>query len=471
MTTEVQHSAAIDRLRPLLEEGERQAAVHGRPVLVCASSPVEPIDSVRLFDAAAQVERTVWEQPAAGFRLTAVGVSGRITGRGPEGLSHVAQAWRNRVSSAILGDDESCPVAAPVALGGVAFDPAGRREGSPWVAYADAELVIPRFLFTSSQGKCWLTLSVVATAGCDVTAMVEETGRSLVEMLSGTGESAEKTDHESIRASTGDNGDDGWFAAVNAALTEIRGGSLEKVVLARDVGFASDMPFDAGEALRKLTSGYPSCTVFAFAREGTCFLGASPERLVRLQGRRLEAACLAGSRPRAVTAADDRQLGEALLADQKEQYEHALVVRAVREALEPLCTGLSMPESPSLLRMPNVQHLYTPAEGSTDGETTVLDAVERLNPTPATGGLPRGEALAFIRRTEPFDRGWYAGAVGWVDRTGGGEFVVAIRSALLQGNSAHLYAGCGIVGDSDPESEFEESCVKLQPLRWALGEL
>ena len=179
--------------------------------------------------------------------------------------------------------------------------------------------------------------------------------------------------------------------------------------------------------------------------------------------------CPAGSARRGATEEEDRRLGEVLRADPKELHEHAVVVQALREGLEPLCSRLDIPEAPDLLCLPNVQHLHTPIEGLLNADRGVLELVERLHPTPAAGGLPRDAALPLIRQWEPFDRGWYAGPVGWVDGRGDGDFAVAIRSALIRRQEAFLYAGCGIVAGSDPEREYAESCLKLRPMLWALN--
>ena len=158
-----------------------------------------------------------------------------------------------------------------------------------------------------------------------------------------------------------------------------------------------------------------------------------------------------------------------LLADPKERREHVLVVEAVRQALLPLCQELWAPPSPQVLRTPHVQHLHTPIEGRLREGTGLLEVVARLHPTPAVGGAPQKAALALIDACETFDRGWYAGPVGWLDGSGDGEFVVAIRSALLRGREAHLYAGCGILPDSDPRREEQESLLKLKAMLTALG--
>ena len=185
----------------------------------------------------------------------------------------------------------------------------------------------------------------------------------------------------------------------------------------------------------------------------------------------MRADALAGSTARGSTPDEDHALGTALLADPKELQEHAFVVRALREALAPDCLALTLPAEPTLVRMPNVQHLHTPVDGVLRRDACILDLVERLHPTPAVGGVPQGTILERIRACEEFDRGWYAGPVGWVDARGGGDFAIAIRSALMTSLAAgpsgvRLYAGCGIVAASDPEAEYRELRLKLRPLAW-----
>ncbi len=145
------------------------------------------------------------------------------------------------------------------------------------------------------------------------------------------------------------------------------------------------------------------------------------------------------------------------------------MVRALRDGLAGLCDQLISPDEPELLSVSNVHHLYTPITARLRDGVCILDAVERVHPTPAVGGFPRETALAFIREHEGMDRGWYAAPVGWVGQDGGGEFAVALRSALVEGASAALFAGCGIMGDSDPEREYAESWLKFRPMLSALG--
>lgn len=469
MTASVQQVTLIERLRHILERGEREAMRRGA-LLVSTTLPVSPLDPIALFERAGAGERFLWEQPRQGLSMVALGAAERLIGRGRERFSQVATAWRRLVSSALIDGADLSPLTGPVCLGGFAFDP-DRDRAPRWQGYPDALLSVPRFLFLSQGGSSWLTVNLMVAPGCDVLDTADAAQKALQPLLREEGDGQEDAPAQSANITVVGEAaaPERWRDAVAVVRREIQRGTVEKVVLAREVRVHSSRRFEPGPVLRRLRSGYEGCTIFAVARGESCFLGATPERLVRLAGEVVQATCLAGSTARGASDEEDRTLGEALLADKKERHEHALVVRALRKALRPLCSQLSLPESPSLLRMPNVQHLQTPVEGVLQSKTDILELVERLHPTPAAAGLPRQAALSLIRAHEPFDRGWYAGPLGWIDGHGGGEFVVAIRSALLQGNAASLYAGCGIVADSDPEREYEESCMKLRSMLWALN--
>ena len=262
-----------------------------------------------------------------------------------------------------------------------------------------------------------------------------------------------------------------WERQVRGIVQAIRQGAVQKVVLARELHLRAPDDFDVDVALRRLAGASGHCTLFAMHIGSACMIGATPERLVRLQGRTVQVDCLAGSTARGDSEPADRRLGEALLHSDKERREHGLVVRALREALASHCLSLRVPDdAPRLLRLPDVQHLHTPLQGALPADSSILDLAARLHPTPGVGGVPRPEALNLIREQEPLGRGWYAGPIGWTDAHGGGEFVVGIRSALVRGSEAWLYAGCGIVAGSDPRSEYEESCLKLRPMLAALTE-
>jgi isochorismate synthase len=309
-----------------------------------------------------------------------------------------------------------------------------------------------------------LTINALIEPGADPAAAAERALRDLAALSAPEPPAPAPNGAAHILATEEFPSPDQWKAMVARAAADVRAGRFEKVVLARQLAVHAGAAFDPAAALRSLRAAYPSAYVFAVATNGRCFLGATPELLVRLDGRDVEATCLAGSIARGASAAEDERLARALLASAKDQVEHRIVVRSIQEALAPVCDDVVSEAAPRLLRVANVQHLYTPVRGRLAGDRCVLDLVERLHPTPAVGGYPRDVALAAIREREGFDRGWYAGPVGWVDRHGGGEFAVAIRSALVAGADALLYAGCGIVADSDPDTEYAETLPKLKPM-------
>jgi menaquinone-specific isochorismate synthase len=244
-----------------------------------------------------------------------------------------------------------------------------------------------------------------------------------------------------------------WDDMVATVLDGVARNEVEKVVLARTVDVEADAPFEIVDVLRDLHATQPGCTVYGVAG----FVGASPEILVRRHGPRVYARPLAG------TAADPATL----LASAKDSREHRIVVDAIVGALQACCDRLTV-DGPAALQFTNVTHLATTIRGAlTDRDLTALDLATRLHPTPAVGGWPTAPAQRLIRELEP-DRGRYAGACGWVDTRGDGQFVVALRCAQLDGAHARCYAGAGIVAGSDAGAEWAETQAKLQPMLRAL---
>ncbi len=258
-----------------------------------------------------------------------------------------------------------------------------------------------------------------------------------------------------------------WEQAVAEAVAAIKAGDLRKVVLARDVFGAADEPIDARVLLHRLAARYPDC--FTFACDG--MIGATPELLVSRDGHQVSALVLGGTLPRGADPAQDEALGAELLASAKNNEEHAYAVVSIREALEPLCQTLEVEARPALLKFPNLQHLGTRVRGTlADGGTpkSALALAAAVHPPAAVCGTPTGAALDLIRELEHMDRERYAGPVGWMDAEGNGEWGIALRCAQLSGRTARLFAGCGIVADSQPAAELAETLVKLQPMRGAL---
>lgn len=260
-----------------------------------------------------------------------------------------------------------------------------------------------------------------------------------------------------------------WEQMVAGTVDLLDAGTMQKVVLARSQRLALASEVDTGTVLSRLAEHYPQCFVFSFKDSGATWLGASPELLCRVQDGLVEAESLAGSRPRGDSPEDDRRLAKELAASRKERAEHEMVAGAIAEILAEICSEVTVPDRFRVMRMPNIQHLFTPICGRLAAGLDILDVAARLHPTPAVAGCPRGAAIDTIDRLEDMDRGWYAGPIGWVDFDGDGEFAVALRSALVGGREARLYAGGGIVSGSVPPQEYAETETKFKPIREALG--
>jgi menaquinone-specific isochorismate synthase len=261
-----------------------------------------------------------------------------------------------------------------------------------------------------------------------------------------------------------------WFRdGVRVATDAIEAGEFEKIVLARAKDLLAGAAFDPPEVLNGLRARFPNCFAFSVGNgEGSAFIGASPETLIRARAGRLETEALAGSAPRGKTAAEDAALATELLRSDKDLREHAIVLDSIRRRLARCGITLDEPGRPRVRQLSNVQHLLTPVTAALPAGADLLRVVGELHPTPAVGGTPREAAVRRIAELEPFERGLYAGALGWVDHRGDGEFFVGIRSAVVEGPKARLFAGAGIVRGSDPDQEFAETDLKFAALRDAL---
>ncbi len=457
-------------VRPVLEEAARRARADGRPVLASVVVPAPPSDPLAFFrrGAALGPDRAVWSRPRTGFSLAAVGGAWSIEGRAERRFQQTATAWQDILRDAVVRAPADVIGVGPALMGGFAFETTQERP-TRWDGYPDGRLILPRCLLTHVDGAAWLTTNVLISPEGDTASETEALVRAASVLLREPDANGPVV-HEGVAAEVVDElPAAAWQRSVRSMVARIRAGEIEKAVLARGARARSGVPFDVPLALARLRRDYPSCFVFAVVRGDRCFLGASPERLVRLRDGVVSTMCLAGSTARGTTDEEDRRLGEALLASPKERAEHEVVVRALQEALAEVCDGVAPISTPVLLKVRNVQHLLTTIVGRAVDGASILDVVERLHPTPAVGGYPREAALAAIRQEERLDRGWYAGPVGWLDAGGEGEFAVAIRSGLVSGREASLFAGCGIMGDSDPDAEYAEAWLKLRPMLSALG--
>lgn len=259
-----------------------------------------------------------------------------------------------------------------------------------------------------------------------------------------------------------------WSSLVDLALAEIRAGTVEKVVLSRRLDVQGSRRFEIARLLDVLATAYPSCRIINLRRNGSSFVAATPERLLRFDGRAVTVDAIAGTTGRSECSERDRALGAELRHSEKNLREHAFVVDAVRQALEPCCRAIEVPPAPELMQLRNAQHLWSPISAEASPGTDIFDLAERLHPTPATNGQPRLAAHQWLRAQEPFARGWYTGAAGFIQPDTSGELWVLLRCARICGARAELYAGAGIVTGSDPQAEWDETEAKLAAMLTAL---
>lgn len=459
----VESAHAITRLNDALAEGIRQANNLNAPVLVSVASELQSsLEAGQLFAQAASAgeSRVLWARPSQGWWAVGMGQAHVLTGDGPGRFNSVCDAHRALMDTAIV-DAPTLPGVGPVFFGGFRFDTDGSK-AMVWRDFGDGRFVLPSTTFSQVGGAAYATTNVIVPPGSSIDALLAVTTLSVLGHMAGHANRSARVISQRSRSKIT------WRRAVNAALDSISDGDMEKVVLARKLRLAFNSPLTLGVVMERLMAAYPACLVFSIGQGNSTFLGATPEQLVSLDNGRVSVTCLAGSAPRGVTVEQDEVIGQALLGRRKDQREHAYVMQAIRESLSSLCTGVTHDPQPGLLTLPSVQHLATHFNASVAADRHVLDLVQALHPTPAVGGTPRDKAMEAIRAIEGADRGWYAGPVGHIDASGDGEFGVAIRSALVQGNKALLYAGAGIVEGSEPNLELAEVELKLNAMRSVL---
>jgi menaquinone-specific isochorismate synthase len=340
------------------------------------------------------------------------------------------------------------------AIGGFRFE--SRGEASPeWNGFSSARFVLPRFDIVHADGKCHFSMNVMMDGTLNTSLLLRE-----LDHLNLFLPRVEKT-LPAIVARDDQPHQDNWSTQVRSLLDGINSKSLEKAVLARRTTLNYFEPVDAVALLNRMHEREAHCYGFYMEDDGgRGFVSVSPERLYYREGSTIEVEALAGTRPRSTSPSDDDLLAKELLNSAKDMREHRFVVRYISDALKIMCSQVDCSQEPSVVRFRRVQHLQTLFQGqllSNIDDDTILAL---LHPTPAVAGYPADVSRQLIGSLEHFDRGWYAGPVGWISATGA-EFAVGIRSALVDRQKVHLYAGCGIVEGSDPSREWDEMETKI----------
>jgi len=361
-----------------------------------------------------------------------------------------------------LGDSQ-LPLAGPHFFCSFTFFEDGDR-------FPGATVFLPRWQIARQGEQSVLVANALVSAGSEIVNLTEELWQTLETILNLPMGAIDHRHALAHRFSTPAGVDGETFkTAVLSALTSIEAGHFHKIVLAHAVDVEGPQPIHLLASLDRLRRLYPDCYVFSVSNQtGQTFMGASPERLLKLSGQGLVTDALAGSAPRGKTAAEDAYLANALLHSRKDRYEHQVVTDFISQCLLELGLQPQLSTSPHLLQLPNIQHLRTVIRTPMTRTKHLLEILAALHPTPAVAGAPRQITCQHIRRHETFERDLFGAPLGWVDYQGHGEFIVGIRSALIDGNRARLYAGAGIVAASNPDKEVAEIQLKLQVLLGAL---
>jgi menaquinone-specific isochorismate synthase len=369
------------------------------------------------------------------------GEAARLEFTGPTRMTDAAAAWKSLVAAATITDPLSRPGTGLVAFGSFAF-----ADDSA----ATSVLIVPEVLVGRAGGTAWITR--VAATGSEFAGAVPR--------------AAERGEEFRTTFGPGALPGPGFEEAVAAAVARIRSGHLRKVVIARDIVGHVPAAADLRRPLGALARSYPD--TFTFAIDG--LLGSSPETLVRVQGGAVSARVLAGSIARGADAEADRAAAAELTSSPKDLDEHDFALTSVVSGIAPHSSSLESSQAPFALRLPNLWHLASDVSGTLSDGSTSLDLAAALHPTAAVAGTPTDAAIAAIAELEPFDRGRYAGPVGWVGANGDGEWAVALRCAHLDGSgTVTAYAGAGIVEGSEPARELAETTLKFRPIVEAFG--
>lgn len=410
----------------------------------------------------------LWWRKGAG--MVGLGHTLSLEFSGADRITDAAEAWHDIAAAAEVCDPLDIPGTGLIAFGTFTFS---AESAMPSV------LVIPRVVIGRRDGRGWITRIRFADEAADTGVIpviragsqpkAQPTAQAAAEALALSRSALPaitKVKHDAaVTLSPGEQSEAGFLAAVDEAIARIRNKDVSKVVLARDLIGHLQSEDDIRSTIVKLAQSYPDCWTYSVGG----LIGSSPETLVSVHDNRLDARVLAGTTNRGVDDVSDMESAAELASSTKDLDEHGFAVRSVVEALAPFTSHLTTSDGPFTLKLPNLWHLATDIAGSLIQGSTSLDVVQALHPTAAVAGTPTVTAMAVISELEPFDRGRYAGPVGWIGADGDGEWAIALRCAQVTGSTITAYAGCGIVADSVAETELNETFMKFRPVIDALA--
>ena len=384
------------------------------------------------------------ENPTAFIRngqgIIGFGEAARFETTGPDRIAELASIWRDQVALAEIKDPLQVQCTGLVGFGSATFSPESALS---------SVLIVPRIILGTRDGRSWIT---------KITPEGEtESASDFYSQVMTYRQNPKLSFVEGVLTAAG------FIKQAEKAISKIRAGKIQKVVLARDIMAQLPEGFDIRTALVSLAKKYPSCWVYSVAGN----FGASPELLVRVSHGQVSARVLAGTTSRGDNAEADVQKSNALAASDKNLQEHRFAVESMVDALTPFCSTVDTDEKPFSLALPDLWHLASDVYGKLKNNISVLDLAAFLHPTAAVAGTARAAAQELIAELEPFDRGGYAGPVGWIGADGDGEWAIALRGGFIEENVLTAFAGCGLVAESEPEAELAETELKFAPVRGA----
>lgn len=453
-----------------LESVRQEAEEQEHSQLISITMPADHLDPLAVLESIYEPKELHFyvERRGEGVAIAGAEMAVSFSCEGKERFSKSKAFVEEILENTIAVGDEDLEFFGPHFFCAFGFFAEGEQGG----AFPSARLFVPSWQVCSNDTQSVAIANALVEADSDVEAIAKRIWKANTKFRSIDYSSVDElpTSQErqpwQILDESEVLGVGGFEAAVEKGLQAIERSTVDKVVLARAVDVKANQAFHPLEILNTLRERYPDCYAFSVANgRGQSFIGASPERLLRVKDGEVLTEALAGSARRGSTAAEDSALGNGLLRSEKDCHEQSLVLESIIRRLEGLGLDAASPTKPRLKRLQNVQHLHTPVKAKLTNGVGVFELLEALHPTPAVGGTPREEACSLIQSLETFDRGLYAGAIGWVGPNGDGEFSVSIRSALVDGDVARLYAGVGIVNGSDPAKEKQETDLKFQALK------
>ncbi len=443
----------------------RQKRLGGSPLLSITLAVPEPIAS---FPPVLSRQSVFWSKPSEQHFRFALGKNYSFHTHGMGRFRRLASCFNKLQQNWVHLDPDDLGLSAQ-AFVGFSF---GYEQPLPasWREFPNACLFIPSVLLERRGSTCGITFTCDQRQLEEPDRALEEWRRQLMKLSSEPTDGSPRTDSAASLARVTDSpSNPAWLTKVDKALAAIQSGELDKLVLTRRIRVQSSRRIDPSRLLHWLATQQPGCHQFALTTTNSTLVGSSPERLVALHNRKVVSDAIAGTALRDVDKARDAALGDKLLLDRKARREQGLVVDAIMSAMGPVCQTINVPAVPQLLKLPEVQHLWSPIHGRVNPGVSLFDVAARLHPTPAVGGAPGQHVQTWLNKLGDEKRGWYTGALGWVTANGNGELAVVLRCALLTKRSADLYAGAGIVMGSGPEDELAETEWKLQTMLEALA--